>query len=135
MKKVLLLILVSLIYSCDKTEKKVELTVNEALNEAYKKNKTYVDSATERVALLAISRGISGDTLKLILTDYYTQTYVLDEVTIKDSERIVTSIAQKFHVSKPTIASLIYNFEYEMLTRDEIFESEMKKKQSDSGEF
>jgi hypothetical protein len=135
MKKILLLILISFLYSCDKKEKKVESMEKESIETAYEKNKTFVDLSSERVALLAIAKGIPGDSLKLILTDYYTQTYVLDTITVKDSERIVSSIAEKFHISKPKIASLIYNFEYEMLTSDEIFEREFEKKQSASGEY
>lgn len=135
MKNILLFILIAIICSCNKKEKKTEPIKKETFEEAYEKNKKFVDLSSERIALLAISKNISCDTLKLILNDYYTQTYLLDQITIEDSERIVFKIAEKYNFSKSRIATLIYNFEYEMLTKDEIFESELEKKQSESSEY
>lgn len=126
MKTYILIILIFLNFSCNRSKQEEE-TSSDIKAKALKETNLYIEDKEERISLLAISKGISGDTLKLMLIDYYTEKNILDEIKIKDNERIINSISKKYHYSKIKVASLIYNFEYELLTRDEIFEIEQEK--------
>lgn len=126
MKTYILIILIFLNFSCNRSKQEKE-TSSDIKAKVLKETNSYIEDKEERISLLAISKGISGDTLKLMLIDYYTEKNILDEIKIKDNERIINSISKKYHYSKIKVASLIYNFEYELLTRDEIFEIEQEK--------
>ncbi len=77
----------------------------------------------EKIVLLSASKKINFDTLHLILRDYYVMTNDLD--TESDSIRFfynssIESISNKYKTPKKRIASLIYDFKYEMITNEEI---------------
>lgn len=131
MKKITLILILLLICSCGKS-KKDEKTSEEMKLQRFNESKEYVEYYEERVSLLAIAKGIPGETLKSILIDYYAATTALENVRIKDNENIITTISNKVNLPKSKVASLIYNFEYEMLTRDEIFDSETEKHEQEA---
>ena len=126
-KNIIIIFAAILAFGCGNSKEK-EKPPNELRSEAYNDSKSYIEYHEERVSLLAIAKEIPGETLKSILIDYYMETALLNEIKIKENENIVTNISKKYSVSKVKVASLIYNFEYEMLTRDEIFEIEDGKR-------
>jgi len=131
MKKYILIsaILIGLT-SCNENKKNDHPSKEKTNQEAIKEAQSYLEGYDERIALLAMSKNISGDTLKKVLTDYYTETYKLDSITIKDSEQIVKVISTKYKLPKSTIATYVFNYEFELLTPEEIYNAKTEEKES-----
>ena len=79
-----------------------------------------------RVILLSQIRRIPFDTLNLILRDYYVATDTVSSFD-KNSKYLYQStiikIADTYKIPKSKIASLIFSYKYEMLTKEDIEES------------
>jgi hypothetical protein len=69
---------------------------------------------------------IPYDSLNLILIDYYagTSKYTYSDSLKFYSESAINAISKKYNISRRKIASLIFSFKYEMLSKEEILESE-----------
>lgn len=121
---IMLLMILTILLGCEKS-KSVEKSNKSSKTKAYNKSKKYVEYYAEKVSLLAIIKGVESKKLQSILIDYYTTIYESDgNVTITENDNTISEISKKYNLSKSTIATLIYNFEYEMLTKDEIYEIE-----------
>lgn len=124
MKKIIILIISCLLFSCEESKKQ------DSINDVVKIRKIseeYVKYNGEKITLLSISKGIPCDTLQSILVDYYTERGMLESGTVKNYENIILKISDKYNLPKRIIASFIYNFEYEMLTREEILDIESER--------
>lgn len=80
----------------------------------------------EKVILLSQIRRIPFDTLNFILRDYYVATDTVSSFD-KNSKYLyqsaIVKIANTYKITKSKIASLIFSYKYEMLTKEDIEES------------
>lgn len=123
MKLKFFLLLLTFNLSCSKSEPKKEPTKEQTDIITQDDVSEYINQSAERVTLLALARAIPIDTLNLILRDYYTANWNRD-LNSKECDLTISAISKRYNFSKSNIASLIYNFEYEMLTKDEIYEQQ-----------
>lgn len=129
MKRLLFLFFTfSLFFSCKQKieeKKKAELTLAEKENLQFKKADGELKYNKEKIVLLANIKGIHYDTLYSILKDYY---YKVDGDNENDTA-IQTSLnytTAKHKFPKSKIASFIFSFKYEMLSKEEIIENEIE---------
>jgi len=127
MKRIILIIIVATIFSCEKSEKK-EKPIETVKKELHDDSKVYVEFFAEKVTLLAIIKDIPAEKLKSILIDYYGETAMYDKITIEENEKVILKLCDKYQLSKTELASLIYQFQYEMLTQEEVIEIEDQKR-------
>lgn len=130
--------LVAIIFSCNHSEPKTELTEkgkSEKERQALSKILTEFGlcSQTEKIILLSAIKGIHHDTLYSILREYdslnnyHFEDRILGGKSGKTYKNALTYIAGKHNMSVSKIASLIYSIQYEMITRDEINEANQKE--------
>ena len=104
------------------------------------KTTTYADMVlkldAEKLALLSIIKKIPNDTLHLVLKDYLDKTFppVTDVDKVDKVDKIIDDISQKYHISKVKIASIVFSYDYEMLTKDEIEQNAIETYQDDNQE-
>lgn len=131
MKK-LSLLLVLLVFGCKDKEETEFIKAQKQRKEMSENNYTdlILEMDTEKIALLSIIKKIPNDTLHLVLRDYLDKTF--DFVTPETKiERIIDSISKKYHISKVKIASIIFSYNYEMLTKDEIEKDAIEKEKQE----
>lgn len=122
----LLLFFCSCQHSKLKQETKKVITETEKLQKANDRIENDLSYEKEKIILLSEVRKISFDTLNLILRDYYV---VTDTVSSSDQnskflyQSAIAKISDKYKISKSKIASLIFSYKYEMLTKEDIGES------------
>lgn len=144
MKK-LLLILILIVFGCKDTEETESIKVQEQgkekeenkRKEKKEKTTTYADMVleldAEKLALLSIIKKIPNDTLHLVLKDYIDKTFPLVTDASK-VDKIIDDISQKYHIPKVKIASIVFSYNYEMLTKDEIEQSAIENEQDNNQE-
>lgn len=119
-----------LFYGCDNYKPKQEINVKQSetkkLEKVYERIKDNLSYDKEKIILLSEVRKIPFDTLNLILRDYYVVTDTLsssDENSKYLYQTAIAKISEKYRFSKSKIASLIFSYKYEMLTKEDIGES------------
>jgi len=109
-----------------KEETKKVITEAEKLQKFNDRIEDDLSYEKEKITLLSEVRKISFDTLNLILRDYYV---VTDTVSNSDEnskylyQTAIAKISDRYNISKSKIASLIFSYKYEMLTKEDIGES------------
>jgi hypothetical protein len=143
--KNLLLILFLIVFGCKDKEETESIKIQEQGKEKgenkrkEKKEKitTYADMVlvmdAEKLALLSIIKKIPNDTLHLVLKDYIDKTFPMVTDAFK-VDKIIDTISQKYHISKVKIASIVFSYNYEMLTKDEIEQSAIENEQDNNQE-
>ena len=129
-----ILIIVSGVFSCKDSKPKKVLNAKEKQEE---RAKDELSDYSEKIVLLSTIKKIPYDSLSLILTDYYSITS--DYINTSDSskfysEKAINEISSKYHISKRRVASLIFSFKYEMLTKEEIADEELEKRMQEEEE-
>lgn len=123
----LIMLLAIFLFSCgDNKEKKV--LSDKEMNE--ENARIELSDYSEKIVLLAAIKNISYDSLKFILTDYYAITSDFDNSSDSSkfySDKAINDISTKYRLPKSKVASLIFSFKYEMLTREEVTEQEKEK--------
>lgn len=77
-----------------------------------KESAEYTLEGTEsKISLVASLGGVSGSKLKQLLTEYYTQTELLDSKTVEKNDAVIQSLAVKFGLTKKQVAVFIFNYE------------------------
>ncbi len=116
-----LLILIIGILSCNNSKPQKEISEKERIEESAKKE---LSDYSEKIVLLSTIQKIPYDSLNFILIDYYsiTSKYTYSDSLQFYSKKAITDISQKYHIAPSRIATLIFSFKYEMLTKEEIFE-------------
>lgn len=139
MKK-LLLIFILIVFGCKDTKETESIKAQEQGKEkGGNKGKitTYADMIleldAEKLALLSIIKKIPNDTLHLVLKDYIDKTFPL-VTNVSKVDKIIDDISQKYHISKVKIASIVFSYNYEMLTKDEIEQSAIENEQDNNQE-
>lgn len=134
MKKILLL-LILLVFGCN--DRKETEFIKEQEQRKEKKTRTYADAIleldAEKLALLSIIKKIPNDTLHLVLKDYLNKT-ISSVSDINKVDKIIDTISQKYHISKIKIASLVFSYNYEMITKDEIEQNAIANEQDNKQE-
>lgn len=102
-------------------------------NEKFELAKDELDGHSEKIVLLSEIKRISYDSLSNILLDYYTITsYYADSDSSKFySQEALNKVSKKYHIQKAKIASLIFSFKYEMLSREDIANEEFDKREEE----
>lgn len=129
MKKIHLFILAIIFISCnysttqDSSENE-EISEEEA-KESYREiSDLFLESDSEKISLISIIKDVPVEKVYSVLSDYKTETFP-SNYGLSDSRniiKIVDSIAQKNGLPKKLTASIIFSYEYEMITKDEIIE-------------
>ena len=123
---ILLLFFCSCQHSKPKEETKKRLSETEKLEKIYERIEDNLSYDKEKIILLAEIRKIPFDTLNFILRDYYV---VTDTLTSSDKnskylyQSAIAKISDIYKIPKSKIASLIFSYKYEMLTKEDIEES------------
>ena len=131
MKKILI-ILIFLVISCkDKEPEKVITKAPEKVVNPYSSADYDLSKNSEKLMLLSILKKIPQDTLRLVLRDYLKENQYIEYGNFTDN---IDTISQKYNISKFKIASIIFSYKYEMLTKEEIEQSAIETYQDDNQE-
>lgn len=102
-----------------KTNRKVEET-----QELKELSNIELQMSPEKISLLSIIQDVPRDSVCMILNDY--KSAIPDEIFIGDDkmkvERVIDSISELRQMSKKRIASLIFSFNYELTSKEEMKE-------------
>lgn len=123
-------IFVLLTISCN--DEKKPLTKEEKSVKAIDYAVKHLENSKESISLLAIANGIPAKQLQLILTDYYAGWNLMENEEPESYEKLVNSISTKYNMPKSRVATLIYNFEYEILTSQVEIEKKAEKEYDES---
>jgi len=126
----ILIIVLIFLYSCQQSkvekETKETITKTEKLQKVIESIEDNLSHEKEKIILLAEIRKIPFDTLNFILRDYYV---AIDTVSSSDKnskylfQSSITKISDRYKISRSKIASLLFSYKYEMLTKEDIGES------------
>jgi hypothetical protein len=108
-----------------KEEKKIvtETEKMERLNNNIERQLSY---DKEKIIMLSEIRKISFDTLNLILRDYLVITDTVsssDENSKQLFQSAIAKISNRYKISKSRVATFLFSYKYEMITKEEIGES------------
>ena len=134
MKKILLLLIFMVIGCKDKEPEKVIAKEPVKVVDPYSYTDFILSTDTEKLMLLSILKKIPQDTLRLVLREYLkANPDDLDGLGMNKADNLDT-ISQKYHISKFKIASIIFSYKYEMLTKEDIEESAIESYLDDNQE-
>ncbi len=127
-------IILIIVLGCNNSKPKKVLSEKEKQEQ---RAKDELSDYSEKIVLLSAIKKIPYDSLNFILTDYYSTTS--DHTSSSDSskfysEKALNEISIKYHISKRRAASLIFSFKYEMLTKEEIADKELEKREDEQQE-
>lgn len=135
MKKILVIILVIIFISCNysnqkessenKSSEQEPITKERSLTEeVYILTDISLKSNSEKIVLISTIKNVPVDVVNSVLREYKVKTF-LPQDKMEDQEyitKIVDSVAKINNLSKKMTASIIFSYEYELITRDEIIE-------------
>lgn len=102
--------------SCNKTEQKKEIFKKEQqINKCFLAD-LELESEDEKITLLSMLKNTSKDSIILVMRDYLLNTES-DSMSYKD---IINKISQKYNISNNKVASIIFSYKYETLTKEDI---------------
>jgi uncharacterized protein YjgD (DUF1641 family) len=147
MKNIISLLVVMILTSCSDSKSKLEIystaestqsptaeSNEETIKEETKSNKereSYIidmilKNDAEKIGLISVIKNVPHEKINSVLKDYLSYTYFSDEFKSNESsiyiEKIVDSISSKNKLPKKLTASLIFSYNYEMITKDEIID-------------
>ena len=127
MKKLIFLIIPLIFCSClnKNTEKSIEAkNESKTLNAIKETDESFFVNDPEKIALLSLSKNIPPKQVYSILKDYVDKTYILefDEEEYDNYEKVIDTIARKNNLTKQKTASIIFSYQYEQITNDEIID-------------
>ena len=135
--KNILLLLILLVFGCNDRKETEFIKEQDQRKEKEKKTRTYADAIleldAEKLALLSIIKKIPNDTLHLVLKDYLNKT-ISSVSDVNKVDKIIDAISQKYHISKIKIASIVFSYNYEMITKDEIEQNAIANEQENKQE-
>lgn len=123
-----IVLLILIINSCTQIEKPKEIILSD-IEKRFKQAALKLKNDNEKIVLLSKIKNISYDTLYGILLDYTAQT---NKYLKKDSSKFycniaLTTVSNKYGISKKILSKLIFNFKYELLSQEEIGETAIEK--------
>lgn len=143
MKKILLLFIILTSVSCQNStyvnsQQKIEQN-DEEIN--YKFDDMLLKINSEKIGLLSIIHNVPQEKAHSVLIDYFTKTNILYSTLLSEGDPVnmmmmedpnyiintVDSIAQKNSISKKMAALIIFSYQYEMVTEDEVIDKYLSK--------
>lgn len=129
MKKILTIFLITIFISCDystpqESSKEKSLSKEEVKQLESELSDMFLEFESEKIVLISIIKGHSIEKVKSVLGEYKAKTF-LSQDTIDSPKyitRIIDTIAKKNNLSKKMTASIIFSFEYEFITKDEMID-------------
>lgn len=132
MKNILpLFLIVLLICSCNSSTKEKEPTKSKTEMD-YEIADMFLEYDAEKIGLISIIKDISHEKANSVLRDYLAKTYGSTMLTMENPEyvvKVIDTIARKNNLPKKITASIIFSYQYEMITKDEIVEDAMDEMQ------
>ncbi|GGZ72474.1 hypothetical protein [Algibacter mikhailovii] len=127
MKKIILLVLITLFLSCNDSSSRESSKKEEKseIERDYEIADMVLKLNSMKIGLLSIIKNVPQEKANAVLRDYLAKTFTSTLQTIKDPNyivKVVDTIAQKNNLSKKLTASIIFGYRYEMITRDEIID-------------
>jgi hypothetical protein len=130
MKNVISLFLISMIiYSCNSSSKQEEPKKSKTETD-YEIADMFLEYDAEKIGLLSIIKNVPHEQANSVLRDYLAKTYGSGLLSMDNLDyvvKVVDTIAQKNNLSKKLTASIIFSYQYEMITREEIIEEKMEE--------
>lgn len=136
MKKLLLILIFTTLGCNDKKETEFlesQEKIKKEYDNAHSLTDVLLDFDGEKLALLSIIKNTPNDTLRLVLKEYLKKTLPLVTDASK-IDKIIDTISQKYNISKIKVASIVFSYNYEMLTKDEIEQSAVENEQNNNQE-
>jgi hypothetical protein len=96
------------------------MSKSQKVTDSYSHADSELEFENEKIALISIMHGIPKDSVYLILRDYLAKNDLSFDIDNKFTEKFIDTISKNRKMSKRKIASIIFNFKYEMQTKDEI---------------
>lgn len=124
-------LIVLFICSCNSSTKEKEPTKSKTELD-YEIADMFLEYDAEKIGLISIIKGIPHEKANSVLRDYLAKTNGSTMLTMENPEyvvKVVDSIARKNNLSNKITASIIFSYQYEMITRDEIVEDAMDEMQ------
>jgi hypothetical protein len=114
-------------------EEKTEVVSNKKTEIAnpYSLEDFILEEQSEKIVLLSIIKNIQQDTLRFVLREYLKENPEITATINKTYEKSIDAISKKYHISKPKIASILFSYRYEMLTKDEIEENAIEENETE----
>jgi hypothetical protein len=142
MRILYILVILSLFFcSCNNSKQKKEVTKIQSEAEKLQKMYTRVERNLsydkEKIILLSLIRKIPFDTLNLIFLEYFVLTDTLsssDKNSKYQYQSSISKISEKYQISESKIASFVFSYKYEMLTKEDIEESAIENYEQDPPE-
>lgn len=134
MKKILLLVLITTFLSCNESTSRESTSTKDEQSTIEEEQSTierdyhiadmFLKFDSEKIGLISIIKNVPQEKANSVLRDYLAKTMTSIQA-MEDSEyivRVVDTIAEKNNLSKKMTASIIFSYQYEMITRDEIID-------------
>ena len=126
MKRFILLSLVALFYSSCNISNSTEKSTEKSQTELdYEIADMFLEFDAEKIGLISIIKDIPQEKANAVLRDYLAKTFRSTIQTMEDPNyvvKVIDTIAKKNDLPKKLTASIIFSYQYEMITRDEIIE-------------
>lgn len=119
-----LLLIVTIFHSCNSSSSKSELKKSKTELD-YEMADDFLEYDAEKIGLLSIIKNVPLEKANSVLRDYLAKTLGSTLLTMENPDftvKVVDTIAQKNDLSRKLTASIIFSYQYEMITRDEIIE-------------
>lgn len=125
MKKIIFLSIVLIsFYSCNSSSSKKEPKKSQAELD-YEMADDFLEYDAEKIVLLSIIKNVPHNKANSVLRDYLAKSYGSDFSLMENPDYVaktIETIAQKNNLSKKITASIIFSYQYEMITREEIMD-------------
>lgn len=125
MKNIISLFLIStIVYSCNSSSKQEEPKKSKTETD-YEIADMFLEYDAEKIGLLSIIKNVPHKQANSVLRDYLAKTYGSGLLSMDNLDyvvKVVDTIAQKNNLSKKLTASILFSYQYEMITREEIME-------------
>jgi len=119
-------------YDNDKEEPQKVMSKKEIEENKYILVDAELDNNQEKITLLSFIKNTPKDSINIVIREYLMET----EYDV-DFEKSIEKVAKKYSISSKKVASIVFSYKYEMLTKeditDEFIETESNYQQSTSG--
>ena len=136
MNKLILFILIISFWSCNDSSAEKTTKANKVkskLERDYEMADMLLQFDAEKIGLLSILKDVPQEKANAILRDYLAKTFDFSALLSNEDPnyivKVVDTIARKNNLSKKLTASIIFSYQYEMVTKDEIIENAVDEKQ------
>lgn len=128
MNKLFFFIIPLIFFSCsNKNNENSTTTEKESKSVKTEKetDKSFFVNDAEKITLLCLSKNLPRKQVYSILRDYFDKTLLLqlDEGDSEYYDKVIDTIARKNNLTKQKTASIIFSYQYELITSEEIIDN------------